>query len=89
MPDETAFIRGHLMPMDVEGGPTQLAEVEIEVAATAGRPCVLIEQDGTLAFLVDGSSGPALLGCSSSWLRELARTIVAAADEMEQGAGHA
>jgi len=89
MADETSFMWGHMMPMDVEGGPTQLAEVEIEVAATGGRPCVLVEQDGTLALLVDGTAGPALLGCSPAWLRELARTIAAAADDMEQGAGHA
>ena len=89
MADGTAFMRGHMMPMDVEGGPTQVAEVEIEAAATGGRPCVLVEQDGTLALLVDGSAGPALLGCSPAWLRELARTIAAAADEIEQGAGHA
>ncbi len=56
MADETAsFVRGHMMPMDVEGGPTQLAEVEIEAATTGGRPCVLVEQDGTLALLVDGT----------------------------------
>ena len=87
MADETSFMRGHMMPMDVEGGPTQVAEVEIEAAATGGRPCVLVEQDGTLALLVDGTAGPALVGCSPAWLRELARTIAAAANEMELGAG--
>ena len=89
MPDGPDLMRGHMMPMDVEGGPTQLAEVEVEIEATGGRPCVLVEQDGTLALLVDGTAGPALLGCSPAWLRELARTIAAAADDMEQGAGHA
>jgi hypothetical protein len=78
-----------MLPMDVEGGPVEFAEVEIEAEATSGRPCVLVEQDGTLALLVDGTTGPALVGCSPAWLRELARTIAAAADEMERGAGHA
>ena len=87
MPDEATFMRGHMMPMDVEGGPTQLAEIEAK--ATGGRPCVLVERDGTLALLVDGTAGPALLGCSPAWLRELARTIAADADDMERGAGHA
>ena len=77
------------MPMDVEGGPTQLAEVEIEAETTGRRPCVLTERDGTPALLVDGTAGPALVGCSPAWLRELARTIAEAADEMEQAAGHA
>ena len=31
----------------------------------------------------------ALLGCSPAWRRELARTIAAAADEMNGGVGHA
>ena len=89
MADGTSFMRGHMLPMDVEGGPTQLAEVEIDTEATGGRPCVLVEQDGTLALLVDGTAGPALVGCSPAWLRELAQTIAAAADEMEGDAGHA
>ena len=89
MTDGTAFMRGHMLPMDVEGGPVEVAEVEIEIEATGGRPCVLVEQDGTLTLLVDGTAGPALVGCSPAWLRELAQTIAAAADEMEGGAGHA
>ncbi len=89
MADETSFMWGRMLPMDVEGGPVEFAEVEIEAEATDGRPCVLVEQDGTLALLVDGTAGPALVGCSPAWLRELARTIAAAADEMERGAGHA
>jgi len=90
MPDQGPdLLRGHMLPMDVEGGPVEFAEVEIEAEATSGRPCVLVEQDGTLALLVDGTAGPALVGCSPAWLRELARTIAAAADEMERGAGHA
>ncbi len=83
------LLKGYLLHMDVEGGPVEFAEVEIEAEATGGRPCVLVEQDGTLALLVDGIVGPALVGCSPAWLRELARTIAAAADEMERGAGHA
>ena len=89
MADETSFMRGRMLPMDVEGGPVEFAEVEIEAEATGGSPCVLVEQDGTLALLVDGTAGPALVGCSPAWLRELAQTIAAAADEMEGGAGHA
>jgi hypothetical protein len=81
------LLRGHMLPMDVEGGPMEFAEIEAE--ATGRRPRVLVEQDGTLALLVDGTAGPALVGCSPAWLRELARTIAAAADEMERGAGHA
>ena len=74
MPDQGPDLpRGHMLPMDVEGGPVEFA----------------VEQDGTLALLVDGTAGPALVGCSPAWLRELARTIAAAADEMERGAGHA
>jgi hypothetical protein len=89
MSDEASLMmRGHFMPMDVEGGPSQLAEVTIEPEATGGRPAVLIEQDGTLAFLVEGR-GHALVGCSPAWLRELARTIAEAADEMERAGGHA
>ncbi len=89
MADETSFMWGRMLPMDVEGGPVEFAEVEIEAEATDGRPSVLVEQDGTLALLVDGTAGPALVGCSPAWLRELAQTIAAAADEMEGGAGHA
>ena len=89
MSDEASLMmRGHFMPMDVEGGPSQLAEVTIEPEATGGHPAVLIEQDGTLAFVVDGR-GHALVGCSPAWLRELARTIAEAADEMERAGGHA
>ncbi len=87
MPDGTAFARGRMMPMDVEGGPTQLAE--IEAAATGGRPRAPVERDGTPALLVDGAAGPALLGCSPTWPQEPARTTAAAADDMERGAGHA
>jgi hypothetical protein len=89
MTDETASVRGHMMPMDVESGPTRLAKVEIEIEAAGGRPCVPVEQDGTVALLVDGTAGPAPIGCSPAWPREPARTIAAAADEMGRGAGHA
>ena len=64
MSDEASLMmRGHFMPMDVEGGPHQLAEVTIDPEATGGRPAVLVEQDGTLAFVVEGR-GHALAGCS-------------------------
>ena len=65
--------------------------VKREAKAGHGRAPVRLDRArrGTLALLVDGTSGPALVGCSPAWLRELARTIAAAADEMELGAGHA
>ena len=56
MPDQGLdLLRGHMLPMDVEGGPMEFAEIE----ATGGRPRVLVEQDGTLALLVNGTVGPA------------------------------
>ena len=87
MTDETSFMWGRMLPMDVEGGPVEFAEVEIEAEATGGRPCVLVEQDGTLALLVDGTAGPALVGCSPAWLRELARTIARPRTRWSEGPG--
>ena len=88
MPDQGPdLLRGHMLPMDVEGGPVEFAEVEIEAEATGGRPCVLVEQDGTLALLVDGTAGPALVGCSPAWLRELARTIARPRTRWSEGPG--